>query len=91
MFKYYPETDVVRCVHGDICVISPLVEDLVPLGRLDSVPDMMRTYGLQHLDHVPFSSRISNFFRRMEFPSSLITTAFVTLATFQFCSLLSRS
>ncbi|CAG7879396.1 unnamed protein product, partial [Brassica rapa] len=69
LFKYYPETDVVRCIHRDICVISPFVEDLVPLGRLDSVPDMMRTYGLRHLDHVPFSSRIPNFFRRMEFPS----------------------
>ncbi|CAF1697546.1 F-box/LRR-repeat protein At2g43260-like [Brassica napus] len=91
LFKYYPETDVLCCVHRDIYVISPFVEDLVPLGPLDSVPNMMRTYGLQHLDHVPFSSRISNFFRRMEFPSSLITTAFVTLATFQLCSLLSRS
>ncbi|KAH0886680.1 hypothetical protein HID58_062776 [Brassica napus] len=88
LFKCYPETGEVRFIAAEICVISPFVENLVPLGRLDS-----KTYGLKHLDHVTLSSRISNFFRRMELKRSsiLVTTAVVTLVMFRYCSRLSRS
>ncbi|KAG2308888.1 hypothetical protein Bca52824_028636 [Brassica carinata] len=88
LFKCYPETGEVRFIAAEICVISPFVENLVPLGRLDS-----KTYRLKHLDHVPLSSRISNFFRRMELKRSsiLVTTAVVTLVMFRYCSRLSRS
>ncbi|XP_009141277.1 F-box/LRR-repeat protein At2g43260 [Brassica rapa] len=88
LFKCYPETGEVRLIAAEICVISPFVENLVPLGRLDS-----KTYGLIHLDHVPLSSRIFNFFRRMELKRSsiLVTTTVVTLVMFRYCSHLSRS
>ncbi|KAJ0259879.1 F-box domain-containing protein [Hirschfeldia incana] len=83
LIKYYPETGEFRFISTKICVISPFVENLVPLGRLDS-----KTYGLKHLDQVPFSSRISNFFRPIELrsPSILVITAVATLVMFRYLS-----
>ncbi|CAL9235360.1 unnamed protein product [Arabidopsis halleri] len=77
LFKYYPETDEVHIIERDICVISPFVENLLPLQRPDSVTKI-RTYGFQFLDHAP-SSRIFNFLRRLENPNILLTTAAVAL------------
>ncbi|KFK45102.1 hypothetical protein AALP_AA1G344300 [Arabis alpina] len=31
LFKYYKETDEIRCLSSDICVISPYLENLAPL------------------------------------------------------------
>ncbi|VVA98778.1 unnamed protein product [Arabis nemorensis] len=32
LFKYRPKTNEIRCLSSDICVISPYLENLVPLG-----------------------------------------------------------
>ncbi|KAG7656983.1 F-box associated domain type 1 [Arabidopsis suecica] len=78
LYKYYTKTDEVRILERDICVISPFIENLLPLRRPDSVTKI-RTYGFQFLDHAP-SSRISNFLKRLENQNNLLTTAAAAVA-----------
>lgn len=77
LYKYYPETDKVHIVERNIFVISPFVENLLPLRHLDSTPKI-RAYGFQYLDKVP-SFQISSFLRQLENPNILLTTAVVAL------------
>ncbi|KAG7573115.1 F-box domain [Arabidopsis suecica] len=79
LFKYYPETDQVCCIAKHICVLSPFVENMIPLGH----PKTM-TYppGFQYAD-----SWISKFCRRIELLSTiLLSTTVVALVIFRFSS-----
>ncbi|KAG7568888.1 Kelch-type beta propeller [Arabidopsis thaliana x Arabidopsis arenosa] len=79
LFKYYPETDQVCCIAKHICVLSPFVENMIPLGH----PKTM-TYppGFQKAD-----SWISKLCRRIELPTTiLLSTTVVALVIFRFSS-----
>ncbi|XP_010510596.1 PREDICTED: F-box/kelch-repeat protein At2g43270-like [Camelina sativa] len=41
LFKYCPETRVLRCIASEICVLSPFIEDLVSLPSAFSVPETL--------------------------------------------------
>ncbi|KAL1191158.1 F-box/LRR-repeat protein [Cardamine amara subsp. amara] len=52
LFKYYPGTDEIRCLSLDTCVMSPYVENVIPLPLNPS-------YRHPHLENPDFETRIS--------------------------------
>ncbi|VVB03227.1 unnamed protein product [Arabis nemorensis] len=59
LYKYYQETAEIRCLSSDICVISPYLENLVPIrsesGRRDLYP-YIRTSRCRFLDSCGIST-----------------------------------
>ncbi|XP_010510346.2 PREDICTED: F-box/LRR-repeat protein At2g43260-like [Camelina sativa] len=84
LFKYYPKIDQVCCINKHVRVLSPFVENMIPLQG----PKIM-TYppGFQYSE-----SRISKIFRQIKLPTTLLlTTTVVALVIFRFSSASSRS
>ncbi|KAL1216880.1 F-box/LRR-repeat protein [Cardamine amara subsp. amara] len=82
LFKYYPETDFLRCLSLDAHVICPYVENLVSLPlQQGCLPTSGYRYG--YVDQVP-GSRISAIVRGVEsqIPNILLTSTLVSLIIF---------
>lgn len=85
LFKYCPETNLVSCICLDTRLLSPFVENLLPLPRPDSAPKI-RTFGFHYLD------RISKFCRLIQLrnPNILLTTAAAAFVIFRYYTVFSR-
>jgi len=84
LLKYYPKTNLLRCISKDTWVISPMVENVLPLRPLGSIP---KTFGYgsisQELNHMP-GSRMSKFLSRI--PTILFTTTLVSQVVYRYLS-----
>ncbi|KAG7570254.1 Reverse transcriptase zinc-binding domain [Arabidopsis thaliana x Arabidopsis arenosa] len=90
LLKYYPKTNLLRCISKDTWVISPIVENLLPL-RPPKTNFGYRSRS-QELDHMP-GSRISKFLSRIQpgIPTILFTSTLESQVVYRYFLVSSRS
>uniref|UniRef100_A0A1J3D066 F-box/kelch-repeat protein n=1 Tax=Noccaea caerulescens TaxID=107243 RepID=A0A1J3D066_NOCCA len=96
MFKYHPETDVVRCIAREICVVSDFVENVVSLRPSIGSKTSEYRSGFHYQDLVHNQDHISKIDQKFSWiklplPNILLTTGLVSLFIFRYFAVSSRS
>ncbi|CAA7042370.1 unnamed protein product [Microthlaspi erraticum] len=91
LFRYQPETDVVRCIAREICVVSGFVENVVSLRPSVGSETSECRCGFQYQDLVHNQDHVSKIDRKFSWIKFPLLTGLVSLLIFRYFAGSSRS